>query len=770
MKLLSKIISFFINKKREKLRKKRGISWIGDVLIYSSSYDYRLLRFITTLPFNFIFSNLLYTIAWGDLNYMEYSPQFSWIFQAFITFILMLFFAYSPIFRSFLIVAVITTIGRSGLTIVSWKVMDNLINGPITNIAENFKQTATGFTCFVALQKNVTEERFTLAAGPLEHFIQSNIAKGIKISKKIINTIKVILQPFKDEVEEKTDEDELAESLKKYKTTIEERELVKNDIKNIIDIQKTNVSDTIIKHSKFRSKLVKKMATRIEDRCMEIFRQVTTSCISYLDSAKEACYSKIPNFIGQHLCPNFNQEKYCSGTTEDETKKKCDNLIANNSDTLFPVTFDEEIQNFKDSSNHITDEMAIAMHMKKIDGERKTNVKLMGQLSNMIHSEIHYIQIAIESMKEFGNLWVLMFVYIIFEDSVIFCRNFLNEIEFENNYYTWYFWKIDNERQKSKKTYLYPLTNAEKKINKIIKVFSKPTINEKKAMKLPFILWIVITFIVIGIISADHYFYRVLIVVNQYGNIIFDTSGNNTISLNITGEGVFVDWMREMLSFNYTRVSNTTVTSNFCNKIPVKPNYIDYFQSLGLPLFYMLFCQVIFNYLIKRITVVYILGYMFRKRQKTRIIYLYNKILYSRENIRKMTRAKIRFEAKKEILYHQDSALMWIFSKGYIKNHIIDRFFKLYKCILCEERYQYVKIISCNVKNCPGVFCYKCWLNNNKLCYVCLTKSDKVNSQKSRIIEKEDLYLEKYKKIKDSIKESKILDKEEKKENNNKRK
>ncbi|CEF64876.1 Dendritic cell-specific transmembrane protein-like domain-containing protein [Strongyloides ratti] len=762
MKILSFLVSIFINKRREKLRKKRGISWLADLLIYSSSYDYRLLRFITTLPFNFIFSNLLYTVAWGDLNYMEYSPQFAWIFQAFITFLLMLFFAYSPTFRSILIVAVVTTIGRSGLTIVTWKIMDNLINGPVTNMAENFKQTATGITCFVALQKNVTEERFTLAAGPLEHFIQSNIAKGIKISKKIINTIKVILQPFKDEVEEKTEEDELAESLKKYKTSIEERELLKNNIKDIVDVQKTNISDTVVKYSKFRSNLVKKMATRMEDRCMEIFRQITTSCVSYLDIAKEACYTKIPNFIGQHICPNFNQEKYCSGISEKETKNKCDNLISNNSDTLFPVTFDQEIQNFKDSSTHITEEMAISMHMKRIDGERKTNVKLMGQLSNMIHSEIHYIQIAIESMKEFGNLWVLMFVYIIFEDSVIFCRNFLNEIEFENYYYTWYFWKIDNERQKSKKTYLYPLTNAEKKINKIINVFGKPIPKEKKAMKLPFILWIVLTFFVIGVISLDHYFYRVLNVVNKYGNIIYDNSGSSKISLNITGEGIFVDWMREMLSFNYTRISNNTITSNFCNKSPIKPKYMNYFQSLALPLLYMLFCQVIFNYLIKRITVVYILGYMFRKRQKTRVIYLYNKILYSRENIRKMTRTKIRFEAKKEILYHQDSALMWIFRKGYIKNYIIDRFFKLYKCLLCEERYQYIKIITCNAINCPGVYCYKCWKDNNNLCYACLAKTDKVNSEKTRIIEKEDVYLEKYKKIKDSIRESKKLEKEEK--------
>uniref|UniRef100_A0A0K0FWZ1 DC_STAMP domain-containing protein n=1 Tax=Strongyloides venezuelensis TaxID=75913 RepID=A0A0K0FWZ1_STRVS len=443
--------------------------------------------------------------------------------------------------------------------------MDNLISGPITNIGENFKQTATGFTCFAALQKNVTEERFTLAAGPLEHFLQENIAKGIKISRKIINTIKVILQPFKDEVEEKTEEDELTEKLKLYKTTLEEREMLKNDVKEIIVAQDKNATDSVLKYSKLRTKLVNKMAKRIDDRCMEIFRSVTYGCVRYLNTARDLCFDKLPKFISNFLCVKLSQDKFCSNVNETETKKKCDNLISNSTDSLFPPTFDQEIGDFKSSAEDITDEMAIVMHMKRITGERKTNVKLMGQLTNMIHSEIHYMEIAIESMKEFGNL------------------NYLNEIEFENNYYTWYFWKIDVERFKSKKSYLYPLTNAEVKINNIRSVFSKPITKEKKAMKLPFISWIVLTCLVVGITVADHYFYRVLSVVNGYGNVVFATSGSSKIALNITGEGVFVDWLRDMLAFNYTRESNSTVTTNFCNKQPYRPKYMDNFISLGFP-------------------------------------------------------------------------------------------------------------------------------------------------------------------------------------------
>uniref|UniRef100_A0A0N4Z6U0 DC_STAMP domain-containing protein n=1 Tax=Parastrongyloides trichosuri TaxID=131310 RepID=A0A0N4Z6U0_PARTI len=757
MTISSIIKSIFIKPRRERLRKKRDVSWLADVLIYSSSYEYRVLRFITTLPFNFIFSNLLYTIAWGDLNYLEYTPHHAWLFQLFISGILMFFFAYSPTFRCVLIVAVITTIGRSGLSIVGWKIMDNTIKGPIQNVAENFKITATGFTCFAALQRNVTEERFTLAVGPLEHFLQSNIAKGIKISKKIINTIKVILQPFKDEVEEKTEEDELAEGLKKFKTTLEEREMIRSGVKKILDAQKGNATEAVIKYSKFRSKVTNKMASRIENRCMEMFRQVTSSCYKFLNTAKDTCYAKIPTFLAKMVCPKFDQDSYCSAVSESETKKKCDLLISNSTDSLFPSTFDGEIEKFKESAEDLTEEMSINMHMKKVVGERKTNVKLMGQLSNMIHSEIHYIQVAIESLKEFSHLWLLMFIFIIFEDAVVFCRNFLNEIEFENNYFTWYFWKIDHDRQRKKKGYLFPLTHAEKTINKVRNVFSKPVEKERRAMRLPFIVWLVITLTVIGMVAIDHYFYRILFVANQYGNFAFGTSGTSKIALNITGEGIFVDWMRDILAFNYTRISNSTVSSNICNKPPVKPKYMLYFQSLAFPLLFMLFFQVIFNYLIKRITVVYIMGYMFRKRQKTRIIYLYNKILYSRENIRKMARAKIRFEAQKEILYHQDNMLMWIFKKGFIKNHIIDRFIKLYKCLICDEYYPYSKVIQCKRENCPGVYCYKCWLDNNKSCYACFAKEKKVSSQKSRIIENEVVYQEKLNKLRNSIREDKEL-------------
>uniref|UniRef100_A0AC35TMI5 DC_STAMP domain-containing protein n=1 Tax=Rhabditophanes sp. KR3021 TaxID=114890 RepID=A0AC35TMI5_9BILA len=662
----------------------------------------------------------------------------------------MIFFALSPTFRCILVVAGITTLGRSGIGIVSWKIIDNIMEGPIDNIRHNFQETALAFTCFASMQKSVTEERFNLAVGPLEHFLQQNIANGIKVSKKIISTIRLVIQPFMSDLkDEDTEEDISAKGLKKYATDLETREMAKNGITSHVDDAKGDASQSVLKYSKFRNKLTKKLLVRIEDRCMEMFNSVSAKCIGVLETVKQTCYSNLFDLLAKHVCPKFDQEQYCTMSKQNETRNTCQSLMKGKSNELFPESMDEEMDSFKNSTNTITDEINLNVHLKRYDSERKLNVKLMGQLSNMVHSEVHYLHLALNSLREFLNLWVLLFVFVVFEDSIIFCRNFLTDVEFQNFYLTKYFWRIDKNREHQHKSTLYPLSNAEKKINKVGNVFGWPTKKERGSMKLPLILWVTLVSLVVAAISVDHYFYRVLSVVNDYGNFVFRNAGANKISLQIRGEGIFVDWLREILEFNFTRSSNTTINAKGCNKLPNPPNYSTYKTTLLMPLLYLFVFHILLNYMIKRITVVFVMGYMFRKRHKTRIIYLYNKILYSRENSRRMARAKVRYEAKRQSMYHKDNALMWMFKDGFVKTKIINKYFKLYRCLLCDVKYSFDHIIMC--LKCPASYCTKCFVNNEKCCYACYALEDKVNSLKSQI-EKPLNYKEKIDRIKNAIK------------------
>lgn len=62
-----------------------------------------------------------------------------------------------------------------------------------------------------------------------------------------------------------------------------------------------------------------------------------------------------------------------------------------------------------------------------------------------------------------------------------------------------------------------------------------------------------------------------------------------------------------------------------------------------LPLIAMLLLQVMFSYVIRRLVLFYVVGLIFRKRSKARIIQLYNRTLVARENDRRLGRSRLRY-------------------------------------------------------------------------------------------------------------------------------
>lgn len=60
--------------------------------------------------------------------------------------------------------------------------------------------------------------------------------------------------------------------------------------------------------------------------------------------------------------------------------------------------------------------------------------------------------------------------------------------------------------------------------------------------------------------------------------------------------------------------------------------------------------KVIFGFIIRRATLFYIIGNVFRKRSKARTIDLYNRLLLVRINGRRIARARIRFQVHRHHL------------------------------------------------------------------------------------------------------------------------
>lgn len=57
-----------------------------------------------------------------------------------------------------------------------------------------------------------------------------------------------------------------------------------------------------------------------------------------------------------------------------------------------------------------------------------------------------------------------------------------------------------------------------------------------------------------------------------------------------------------------------------------------------------------FNFVIRRAALFFVVGYFFRKRSKARIVQLYNKLLFARVNEHRLARARIRCAVERRLL------------------------------------------------------------------------------------------------------------------------
>ena len=256
-----------------------------------------------------------------------------------------------------------------------------------------------------------------------------------------------------------------------------------------------------------------------------------------------------------------------------------------------------------------------------------------------------------KTFKEVLSSFLIFIVYFIFKDVISMISNYLEDVDFKNYFLTSYFWYIDEKRNIFKKSCLKSLKKNEMKKFELLNPFSLPTKSEIKESWTNFTKWIVILIISLIIIFMDYYFYKILIFIFEFmKSSKFNTQGDHVLNLEVEGEGPVSQMIKDLLNFNFTDSIEKNFEHGICVPEPSPPNFFLIFFWILVPLFFMFFIQIIFNFIIKRIIFFFILGYVFRKRSKTRIIQLYNKLLFYRINEGRFARSRIRFMVEQQEL------------------------------------------------------------------------------------------------------------------------
>ncbi|VBB29535.1 unnamed protein product [Acanthocheilonema viteae] len=370
---------------------------------------------------------------------------------------------------------------------------------------------------------------------------------------------------------------------------------------------------------------------------------------------------------------------------------------------------DSDLTDAHNLTEDIMDHLRVNMHYRAIVEPRNVRIYGIKEVKYRIAQNFRLLKIILVTLKQIlGCLFVLM-IYTIFRDSVKMIRNYLNDIDFDNVYLAPYFWHIDRRRENEGKIFLNPLSKAEMHANNLMTPISPPTKAEIRASWLPLAKFIFLLVTASFVVFVDFVFHRII--------------------YNIDGTGFIADLIKEMLDFDYQSQRNMTVSLEECIYNPVSPDWRYAGKYIFFPLGIMFLLQVIFGYVIKRITLFCVIGNIFRKRNKARIIHLYNKMLFVRTNGRKLARARIRFQVERRILQREEIQKKSKLFADTIVEEIVDFLFKTGMCLMCEVKHRKRNLINC--LNCPAAYCSVCYQENHKICYACLAKQGEVSSTKT---------------------------------------
>ncbi|CAJ0924332.1 unnamed protein product, partial [Mesorhabditis belari] len=176
-----------------------------------------------------------------------------------------------------------------------------------------------------------------------------------------------------------------------------------------------------------------------------------------------------------------------------------------------------------------------------------------------------------------------------------------------------------------------------------------------------------------------------------------------TLHLNVTGVGIFPKMLRKLFQLKNETVQPIFVLDD-CLLKPSLPDYDIYVGTIFLPLLFMFFSQILLAFLPKRVILFCFLPYMFPRKARARVIWLYNLCLKHRLTAREEARRRIAFfvkwrkERKGEKDEDDDDLCFCHLSVSYT-------YLRAWQTHKCEQ--------------CPATYCKLCWKEPTEKCYAC---------------------------------------------------
>lgn len=262
--------------------------------------------------------------------------------------------------------------------------------------------------------------------------------------------------------------------------------------------------------------------------------------------------------------------------------------------------------------------------------EKLPVIKELRDAKNTAKAVLHKVTVRKEIFDAVMNIMKRLLAFL-FLRIIIKCQQYhdkyLRRIEFDNCYITKYFRKIDARRKTQGKATLLPLKKIEGR--RIIDPMSwRPLKHERQKLLKASIILLLEMITATVLVLLDRLFYEALDIVKRHAKITYTQTGKHDIHLEVIGTGLVASLLRSVIKgFNVKKRIHIEATNEVC--LPTPSLLLNYFLIKIYGIYFVIWLLMVAQAYIKRFRRV-ICGYFYRKREKRRVLHLYNETLRRR--------------------------------------------------------------------------------------------------------------------------------------------
>ncbi|XP_064644658.1 protein sneaky-like [Lineus longissimus] len=667
---------------------KRGCPKLHEFL-HSPQNQFACLKRLLGFPFGLALGVALY---WGVIDGMLLPRFIRLSLGGVICISLATGYSLSTQVRCISLLVLPTFCGKTGRAYIQTFAIALVLSGPIANIVYHAGEVPRSIGCSTELSTNHSATRLELKLRPIQE-IMMDLRGQTEVVHNTSLQVKKEFSPIENEVENKEEVKFL-----KGRTGEVDGGAAGSDFSRSSGIEK--------KYKQFASadvatKNEKNYEKKLDYRCEDVYNVGVLKCRQFFKNAEQGCKMTFTLFAFI-ICLPMKMTAICEITRllPSITGVNCNSMEAVN------PGFGEGYKAADDAAKGFDKNFDVKMQYKVETPEEPIDVTTSQDVSKAITHEFEarseWFYFVVFLAKQF-----MSFLFIrVFMSSFKYHKNYISLIQFDNKYMTSYFRHIEKRRILQKKRGLLPLKQIEAK-DVIASTRCSLTSDEKSkfmtgssALFLRLIMILVIFFV-------DHLIWEIMNIIYSNSRVDYKQTGVHHIKLTIYGNGFIGNLVRTLFrGFNKKHAINS-ITSNFkClprpHKLPTE--YLIKVLAIYGGIWLLMLVQA-FGLRLRRV----VAGFFYPKREKKRVLFLYNEMLKKRRGYVHHMRSMVKSLAKENKLSMQTGLLMsWRHTFPRLCGCLRVLGLGKKQCLICKEP-ENKDFYFCETKGCNFVYCKECW-------------------------------------------------------------